>query len=69
MSIDARGFKTLVQAEAATFMRHGQLRLNSTVSVISYSSNGVRVTLADGQTLTADYAICTFRSVCWKYNS
>lgn len=61
MSIDPRGFKTLVQAEAVTFVRHGQLRLNSTVSVISYSVDGVRVTLADGRVLTADYAICTFR--------
>lgn len=62
MSIDPRGFKTLVQAEAATFVRDSQLRLNSTVSVISYApAQGVRVTLADGQTLEADYAICTFR--------
>jgi polyamine oxidase len=63
MAIDPRGFKMVVQSEAKTFLRHEQLRLNATVSVISHSGNGVRVTLKDGQTLTADYVICTFRCV------
>ena len=63
MSVDPRGFKTLVQLEAQSFLGHDQLRLNSTVTMISYSANGVLVTLEDGQTLTADYAICTFRQV------
>ncbi|EKM52553.1 uncharacterized protein PHACADRAFT_126448 [Phanerochaete carnosa HHB-10118-sp] len=60
MSLDPRGFKTLVQAEAAAFLAPAQLRLNATVTAVAYDAHGVRVALADGQTLAADYAICTF---------
>jgi len=65
-SIDQRGYKTLIQSEAATFLTQdeGRVRLNSTVETIAHSPNhGVQVTLTDGQTLRADYAICTFRYV------
>lgn len=34
---------------------------NSTVSFIKHSSNGVQVTLANYESLKADYALCTFR--------
>ena len=61
MSIDPRGFKTLIQAEAQTFLRAGQVRLNATVKTVAYSGAGVEVTLADGKKLSADYVICTFR--------
>ncbi len=63
MSVDPRGFKSLLQSEADTFLKEEQVRLNSTVSVISYTEGGVRVALTDGQILTADYVICTFRYV------
>ncbi|GJE95734.1 amine oxidase [Phanerochaete sordida] len=60
MSLDGRGFKTLVQAEAAAFLKPSQIRLNSVVTRIKYDAHGVEVTLADDTTLTAEYVICTF---------
>ncbi|TCD69431.1 hypothetical protein EIP91_007556 [Steccherinum ochraceum] len=62
MSVDQRGFKTLIQDEAKMFLRkdHKQLRLNATVTEVKYSTEDVVVTLADGTALRADYAICTF---------
>ncbi|TFY63914.1 hypothetical protein EVJ58_g2955 [Rhodofomes roseus] len=60
MSIDQRGFKYFIQAEAAEFLRPDQLLLNSTVTNITYSSDGVNVTLTDGTVLLADYVLCTF---------
>ena len=59
-SIDQRGFKHLIQAEAAEFLKPSQVLLNATVATIAYSDSGVSVTLADGRTLGAQYAICTF---------
>lgn len=61
MSVDARGFKTILQSEARSFMREDQLLMNSTVSVIAYSEDGVQVTLTDGRVLSAEHVICTFR--------
>ena len=60
MSIDNRGFKHFIQAEAAEFLQPHQVLYNATVTNITYSSSGVSVTLADGRKLEADYAICTF---------
>ncbi|KAH7909988.1 hypothetical protein BJ138DRAFT_1153955 [Hygrophoropsis aurantiaca] len=60
MSIDQRGFKIIVQEEAAEFLQSQQLLLNHTVNKISYSDTGVTVTTTDGTTLTADYVLCTF---------
>ncbi|KAI1795246.1 amine oxidase [Ganoderma leucocontextum] len=60
LSVDQRGFKTLIQAEAAEFLAEDQVRLNTTVSVIFTSNEGVAVMLSDGTTLSADYALCTF---------
>lgn len=60
MSIDQRGFKHFIQAEAAEFLQPDQLMLNLTVTDIAYSSEGVNVTLADGSMLVADYVLCTF---------
>ncbi|CCM00964.1 uncharacterized protein FIBRA_03012 [Fibroporia radiculosa] len=60
MSIDQRGFKYFIQAEAEEFLQPQQLMLNSTVTNITYSSSGVNVTLTDGTLLVADYALCTF---------
>ncbi|KZS91278.1 amine oxidase [Sistotremastrum niveocremeum HHB9708] len=60
MAIDQRGFKTFIQAEAATFLKPNQVMFNSTVTNITYSNSGVNVTLKDGRFLLADYAITTF---------
>jgi polyamine oxidase len=60
LSIDQRGIKYLIQAEAAEFLKPSQVLLQATVATIKYSDSGVSVTLTDGRTLTAQYAICTF---------
>ena len=60
LSVDQRGFKHLIQAEAAEFLQPSQILLNATVATIAYSDSGVSVTLTDGRKLSAQYAICTF---------
>ena len=60
MSLDQRGFKQFIQAEAAEFLQSSQVRFNATVKNITYSDSGVSVTLVGGETLQADYALCTF---------
>ncbi|KLO11670.1 amine oxidase [Schizopora paradoxa] len=60
LCIDQRGFKTIIQAEAAEFLKPSQLMLNSTVKTIEYSTSGVKVTLTNGKTLSADYVLVTF---------
>ena len=60
LCIDQRGFKEFIQAEAAEFLKPSQVRFNSTVTNITYSDSSVSVTLAGGETLKADYALCTF---------
>ncbi|KAG1782128.1 hypothetical protein EV702DRAFT_961311 [Suillus placidus] len=60
LCIDQRGFKTIIQAEAAEFLQPKQVSLNSLVTSIAYSGDGVTVTLKSGTTLTADYVLCTF---------
>ena len=37
-----------------------RLLLNTVVTAIEYSDNGVRVTTSDNAYITADYAVCTF---------
>lgn len=60
LSIDQRGFKHLIQAEAETFLKPEQVLLNATVRTIGHSGDGVIVTLANGTRISADYAISTF---------
>ncbi|TBU42165.1 amine oxidase [Dichomitus squalens] len=60
LSVDQRGFKTLIQAEAAEFLKEDQIRLNATVSTVTTTRNGVSVMLTDGTTISANYALCTF---------
>ena len=60
MSIDPRGFKEFLLAEAAEFLQPDQVLYNSTVTNIAYSDSGVSITLVTGETLQADYALCTF---------
>ena len=59
-SIDKRGIKYLVQAEASEFLKPSQLRLQATVATVEYSDSAVSVTLINGTRLTAQYAICTY---------
>lgn len=60
MCIDQRGFKILIQEEANEFLLPSQIRLNSTVETVSYSSTGVKVILKDGSSISGDYALSTF---------
>jgi polyamine oxidase len=60
MSIDQRGFKSLIQDEAKTFLKPGELRLDSVVKTIRYNDTGVTIILENNQTLSGDYAISTF---------
>ena len=60
--IDERGFKAWLVGEASTFLSEDdpRLMLNTIVTNISYSDNGVTVYNEDGSCIEADYAICTF---------
>ncbi|KAF8210930.1 amine oxidase [Mycena galopus ATCC 62051] len=60
LSVDQRGFKYLIQAEARTFLKPEQFLLNATVRTIAHSGDGVIVTLANGTRISGDYAISTF---------
>ena len=60
MCLDQRGFKTLIQQEAAEFLTVKQRLLKATVRTVAHSQDGVTITLANGTTLSADYALCTF---------
>ncbi|KAH9887071.1 amine oxidase [Cubamyces lactineus] len=60
MALDQRGFKYFIQAEAADFLQPSQTRFNSTVKKITHSDSDVAVELVSGETLHADYALCTF---------
>ncbi|KAK0488508.1 hypothetical protein IW261DRAFT_1325664 [Armillaria novae-zelandiae] len=60
LSIDERGFKTVVQAEAAEFLKPSQVMFNSTVMDISYSNSEVSVTLDGERVIHGAYALCTF---------
>ncbi|KAH9837563.1 amine oxidase [Rhodofomes roseus] len=68
LSVDQRGFKMLIQAEAREILRPSQLRLNSTVNVIENAKHEVKVTLTDGRVLRADYALCTFSLGVLQHN-
>lgn len=66
---DPRGFNTIVKGEAAEFLNctdeydcsdDDRLLLNTVVTNITYSDEGVIVLTEDGTCLQADYAICTF---------
>lgn len=71
MSVDSRGFKTLIQSEAlSSFADPSQVRLDSVVVDVEYSADGVAVMLSSGEALFANYAICTFRhGTCFAHLS
>lgn len=60
--IDQRGHNTWIKGEASTFLDEDdpRLLLNTIVSNIEYSDDGVEVTMEDGSCVSADYAVCTF---------
>ncbi|KAF8797572.1 amine oxidase [Phlegmacium glaucopus] len=60
MSLDQRGFKTLIQKEADEFLTVRQRVLNATIRTVVHSQDGVTITLGNGSTLSAEYALCTF---------
>ncbi|KAE8151694.1 polyamine oxidase [Aspergillus avenaceus] len=64
MVTDPRGYSTIIESEASTFLHKGvrdrRLRLNTQVTDIEYSSNGVKITNNDGSCVTAAYALSTF---------
>ncbi|KAL9608514.1 MAG: hypothetical protein Q9167_006665 [Letrouitia subvulpina] len=59
---DQRGFNTFLKGEASTFLKpnDSRLLLNTIVTNISYSDDGVIVLDKDGSCVQADYAVCTF---------
>ncbi|KAH8093152.1 amine oxidase [Cristinia sonorae] len=72
MSVDQRGFKTLIQREAEVVFKADRpgfrALLNTTVVEIEYANDGVRVHLQDGGVLSANYAICTFSLGVLQHN-
>ncbi|OCL00547.1 amine oxidase [Cenococcum geophilum 1.58] len=60
--IDQRGFNTLLKGIASTFLKKNDSRLllNTIVTDVTYSKDGVTITNADGSCISAAYAICTF---------
>ena len=58
---DKRGFRTIAQGQANDVPEfEKKILYNQTVETISYSKDGVNVTTADGPTVKADFALCTF---------
>lgn len=60
--IDKRGYSAIIQGEADTFLKPNdpRVRLNTQVTDIEHSSDGVIVRNSDGSCVSAAYAICTF---------
>lgn len=59
---DQRGYNSFVKGEASELLEENDLRLllNTVVTGITYSDNGVTVEMANGDCIKADYAICKF---------
>lgn len=60
--IDPRGYRHIVAEEAKTFLKDNDKRvlLNTHVTNVSYTKDGVTVHNKDGSCVEAAYAICTF---------
>ncbi|KAH8785108.1 hypothetical protein F5883DRAFT_402416 [Diaporthe sp. PMI_573] len=69
--IDQRGHNTWIKGEASTFLGDDdpRLLLNTIISNIEYSDEGVEVTMEDGSCISADYAVCTFSLGVLKHES
>lgn len=61
-AIDPRGFNAFIYGEASQFLKENdpRLKLNTIVTNITYSDDGVVVMTKDGGCIAADYAINTF---------
>ncbi|RAH87337.1 amine oxidase [Aspergillus japonicus CBS 114.51] len=59
---DQRGFSTIIEGMASTFLRRNdsRLHLNTQVTNITYTDTGVTITTAAGDCYQAAYAITTF---------
>lgn len=59
---DERGFSSIIEGEASSFLRPNdqRLMLNNKITNISHSDDGVTVYADDGSCVSAAYAICTF---------
>ncbi|KAI5803977.1 amine oxidase [Peziza echinospora] len=59
--IEPRGFKQIILGQAAEIAGfEGKVLYNKTVTRIAYSGDGVTVHTADGWTVYAEFALCTF---------
>jgi polyamine oxidase len=59
---DQRGFNHFIKGEASTFLKPNDRRLllNTQVTNITYSGQGVQIHNHDGSCIQTEYAICTF---------
>lgn len=59
---DQRGYNQLIKGEASTFLKKNdsRLHLNSKITNITYSDDGVTIYKDDGSCVQAAYAVCTF---------
>lgn len=62
MAIDSRGFNAFLHGQASEFLtkNDSRLLLNTIVTNILYSEDGVLITNSDGGCIAAEYAITTF---------
>ena len=68
---DSRGYNTIIQGEALTFLNRDddRLLLNTNVTEINYSSpDSVTITMRDGSCISSSYAICTFSLGVLQHN-
>jgi polyamine oxidase len=59
---DQRGFNAIIKGEASTFLKANdpRLLLNTIVSGVNYTNDGITAIMEDGSCIQADYGICTF---------
>ncbi|KAG8899616.1 hypothetical protein FRC00_001217, partial [Tulasnella sp. 408] len=60
LSVDQKGFKHILQDEAATFLKASNLLMSSTVTDVTYDDSGCAVQLESGDVLKAKYCLVTF---------
>lgn len=60
--IDPRGYSAIIEGEASMFLKKDdpRLHLNTHITDIDHSKDGVTIHNADGSCVSAAYAICTF---------
>ncbi|KAJ5100587.1 hypothetical protein N7456_006639 [Penicillium angulare] len=59
---DQRGYSRIITGEASTFLKKNdpRLHLNSRITEVKYSDDGVTIYKDDGSCVSAAYAVCTF---------